>query len=259
MDDRLRLRATFGEGAERYDRARPGYPPALFDAIAGYAGLGPGARVLEIGCGTGQATRPMAERGWAVEALELSPALAAVAVRNAAGLGAAVAVGSFDDSDLLDDAYDAVAAFTAFHWLDPGTRVRRAAVALRPGGVLATVATVHVQGADDFFERAQACYRRWDPGTPAVSRLPRPGELERNATEIEATGLFEPAVFRDFPADIEYTAGEYVDLLRTYSPILAMPPAARDGLLRCLAGMIGDGRITKSYVFQLRMARRRAS
>ncbi len=256
MDDRLRLRATFAEDAERYDRARPGYPPALFEAIAGYAGLEPGARVLEIGCGTGQATRPMAERGWAVEALELSPALAAVAVRNVAGLGAAVAVGSFDDADLPADAYAAVAAFTAFHWLDPETRVRRAAAALRPGGVLATVGTVHVQGGDDFFERAQACYRRWDSGTPAVYRLPRPGELERDDAELDASGLFEPAVFREYAVDIAYSAGEYEDLLRTYSPILAMRPAARDGLLRCLAGMIGDGAVTKSYVFQLRMARR---
>src|SRR6266542_5110121 len=49
-----RLRETFNEAAELYDRARPGYPPALFDELAVLAGVGPGCRVLEIGCGTGR-------------------------------------------------------------------------------------------------------------------------------------------------------------------------------------------------------------
>src|SRR6266545_4738205 len=58
-----RLRATFNQAADLYDRARPGYPPALFDDLAELAGVGPGCRVLEIGPGTGQATVPLAERG----------------------------------------------------------------------------------------------------------------------------------------------------------------------------------------------------
>ncbi len=258
MDDRLRLRESFGEDADRYDRARPGYPPGLFDALGEYAELAPDARILEIGCGTGQATVAIARRGWAVDAIELSPDLAAVARRKVAGLGVPVTVGSFDEAELPQAAFDAVVAFTSFHWLDPATRVTRAAAALRHGGVLATVGTIHVQGDDDFFARAQECYRRWDPDTPEGYRLPRPDELRRDAAEIDAGGMFAPAVFREFPVDVTYTAEQYVDLLLTYSPILAMPPPAREGLLRCLAEVIGDTRITKSYVFQHRMARRRA-
>ena len=58
--DAERLRAIFDEDAERYDRARPGYPSALFDDFAELAGIGPRCRVLEIGCGTGRATVPLA-------------------------------------------------------------------------------------------------------------------------------------------------------------------------------------------------------
>lgn len=54
--DREMLRTTFGQDAELYDKWRPGYPPPLFTDLAALAGLGPRARVLEIGCGTGQAT-----------------------------------------------------------------------------------------------------------------------------------------------------------------------------------------------------------
>src|SRR3954463_11880016 len=77
-----RLRTTFDADAARYDRARPGYPSALFDDLAALAGLGPGSRVLEIGCGTGQATVPLAERGYQVVAIELGAELAVVARRN---------------------------------------------------------------------------------------------------------------------------------------------------------------------------------
>ena len=61
--DRHRLRATFDEVADLYEAARPTYPPQLFDDLVSLAGLSPGARVVEIGCGTGQATLPLAERG----------------------------------------------------------------------------------------------------------------------------------------------------------------------------------------------------
>ena len=82
--DRGRLRSTFDQAAELYDRARPRYPPALFDDLAALAGIGPGSRVLEIGPGTGQATVALAERGYRVVAVELGAQLAAVARRNLA-------------------------------------------------------------------------------------------------------------------------------------------------------------------------------
>ncbi len=245
---------------ERYDRARPRYPDALFADLADYAGLRAGCRVLEIGCGTGQATSAMAERGWAVDAIELGEALAALAARYLDRFPhVSVRTGSFD-TVAVPGGYDAVAAFTSFHWLDPATRVRRAADALRRRGVLATVATVHVQGGDGFFRDAQRCYLRWDPETDEWQGLPRPEEVRRDAAEIDATGLFAPAEFREYSVDIVYATGEYLDLLQTYSGTLLMPPREREGLLRCLADLIDDeygGRITKSYMFQLRMARLR--
>src|SRR6266542_609432 len=140
-----RLRITFDEDAERYDRARPGYPAALFDDLMTLAGLGPGSRVLEIGCGTGQATIPLAERGCEIVAVEIGPHLAAVARRNLGRfLSAQVVTASFEDWPLPPAPFDAVVSATAFHWLDPAVRVVKAADALCPGGALATIATHHL-------------------------------------------------------------------------------------------------------------------
>ena len=61
-----RLRSTFDAVATLYDQARPGHPERLFDDLASLSGTEPGAKVLEIGCGTAQATVPLARRGYHV-------------------------------------------------------------------------------------------------------------------------------------------------------------------------------------------------
>jgi SAM-dependent methyltransferase len=71
-----------------------------------------------------------------------------------------VVTAPFEDWPLPKEPFDLVLAATAFHWIDPNVRVVKAAVALRPGGVLATVTTHHIAGGDEsFFAQAQACSR----------------------------------------------------------------------------------------------------
>lgn len=82
------LRRTFDEEPELYDRTRPGYPPGVFEDLAALAELSRGSRVLELGCGAGQATVPLAERGYRVVALDLGEGMAAVARRKLAGFPA---------------------------------------------------------------------------------------------------------------------------------------------------------------------------
>jgi SAM-dependent methyltransferase len=260
--DRERLRRTFDAAAERYDRARPGYPGTMFDDLAARAALGPGARVLELGAGTGKATVPLAQRGYAVVAIELGERLAAVARRNLAAYPQAeVVCAAFEDWPLPPAPFDAVVAATAFAWIDPAVRVTRSAAALRPGGSLATVGTHHVAGGTEaFFEEVQACYERWDPATPPGLRLAPPEAIPQDSAELDASGLFEPAQFRRYLWVAGYSTAAYVDLLLTYSGHLALPEAARAGLLADIARLIDTrygGRIEKRYLTELRLARRR--
>jgi SAM-dependent methyltransferase len=251
------LRAIFDEDAGRYDRARPGYPAALFDDLAGLAGVGPGCRLLEIGPGTGKATVDLARRGCRIVAVELGPNLATVARANLAGTGAEVVVSAFETWPLPPEPFDVVLAATAYHWLDPDVRVGRIAAALRPGGSLAVVETHHVAGGGDFFAEVQRCYERWDPATPPDLRLPPPEQIPRFA-DTDHSGLFEPAVFRRYEWDQAYTRDGYLDLLLTYSNHRALPAPARAGLLDCVGALIDryGGSITKRYLTQLWLARR---
>ena len=245
-DDRVRLRATFDSIADLYDRARPGYPAALFDDLARLAGIGPGCRVLEIGPGTGQLTVPLAERGCEIVAVELGPRLAAVARRNLRNFPKVrMVTGDFETWPLPAEPFDLVIAATAAHWLDPAVATAKTAAALRPGGRIATVETHHIEGGTTaYFVDAQDCYLRHDPATTASFRQPRAADIDAEG----AAGRYE--------WDQAYSTGEYLDLLRTYSSTLGLPARAAADLLSCLGALIDGrygGRIVKRYLTQLRL------
>ena len=259
-DRRNRLRSTFGVDAERYDRARPRYPEALFVDLAQDAQLVPGSRVLEIGPGTGQATVPLAAMGCEVVAVELSPELAAVARRNLSAYpNASVTGGLFEAWEAPPQPFDAVVAATAFHWLDPAIRLAKSAALLRPGGTLAVIDTEHVAGESDFFDASQRCYERWDPATKPGLKLAPATLVGREWKEIDQAELFRPFGSRRYEWEVTYSTAEYLELLSTYSGHIALADEARSGLFGCLAALIDGsyaGAVTKRYLAILRMARR---
>jgi SAM-dependent methyltransferase len=257
------MRGTFDAVADLYDRARPTYPPEMFDDLAGAAGLVPGSRVLEIACGTGQATLPLAERGYAVEAVELGAALATLARRNlAAHPRVRVSVSSFEEWPLPPEPFDVVLCATAFHWIDPAVRLAKSARALRAGGWLAVVDTVHVDGGGtrQLFVDAQACYLEFDPDTAPGFRLPTVQDVPVERDDLLDAGLFEPPVLHRYLREVSYSTQAYLDVLRTYSSVRRLPPQDQDGLLACLGDLIDTryaGRLDMVYLTELRLARRR--
>ena len=261
MAERHRLRATFEEVPELYERARPGYPAELFDELAALGGLGAGSRVLEIGCGTGQATRPLAERGLQIVCVELGASLAAVARRNLAGFSNVEVVNAvFEEWEAEEASFDAVVAFTAFHWVDPEVKYEKPARLLRPGGALAVVETKHVvpEGSDRFWVDVQEDY---DAVLPSRENRPpgRPEDVGDLRAELAETGLFTRIEARRYLADVTYSAEEYVGVLGTYSPNVAMDPARRERLFDLIRRRIEaqpSRTVRKTYLFTLNLARR---
>ncbi len=254
------LRAIFDEDPALYDRGRTGYPAELFADLADLCGLGPGVRVLEIGPGTGQATLPLADLGASVTAVELGAGLADLLRSRTSRRDVTVVRSAFEDFALPAQPYAAVTVFTAWHWLDVGVRAAKVAQALRGGGCLATVTTLHVRrDADDTFPKAvQACYERWDPSTPRDLVWPTAEEVEPIRDEVDESSLFRSVVRRRYVADVTYSSGAYLDLLQTYSNHRALPAANLEGLLAGIRALIDrsyGGRITKRYLYELRVAR----
>ncbi|MFF7640337.1 methyltransferase domain-containing protein [Streptomyces canus] len=255
------LRETFNEAAELYDKARPGYPPALVAELARLTGLGPESRVLEVGPGTGQLTRSLAGFGCHITAVELGDAMASVARRRLARFPRVdVRHAEFERWPLPEEPFDLVGCATAFHWIDPAVRVEKAADALRVGGRLAVVVTHHVAGGTtDFFARVQDCYERHGPATPPGLRLRPSSEICSDTEEFEACPRFGEVTVTRCEQDITYTADRYLDVLRTYSGHRALDSAHRAALLACVRDLIEKGhggRITKRYLHELIVATR---
>jgi len=243
--DRLRLRRTFDTAADRYDQARPAYPEQLLDDLTRLAGLRPGDHLLEIGCGTGKATAPLARRGFRLTCLELGEQLAAVSRRNLAVFPqVSVINASYDEwpppggraigqasgqTQTVDPTFDLVFAATAWHWLDPVTRYQRAWELLRPGGHLAFWSAVHVfpDDGDPFFREFQQVYGDIGEGGESEVTRPRPGELPDDSSDIEASGLFDDVHVRQYDWEIRYDAESYIALLDTFSGHLEMAEADR--------------------------------
>jgi SAM-dependent methyltransferase len=229
---REQLRTTFEEVPELYDRARPTYPAAIFDDLEAVTELRAGARVLEIGCGTGQATIPLAERGLDVTCIELGKGLAALAQRRLARFpNVEIVKSAFETWEAPNRQFDAVVAFTAFHWIDPDVRYTKSARLLRDGGFLATVRTKHVlpDGGDPFFADVQEDYRAITPDEDN-SPPPRPEEVHDTMGAMEAGGLFTRVAVRRYLWDVTYSAYEYIDVLNTYSGHRALEATTRQRL-----------------------------
>ena len=259
--ERERLRETFDQIAESYHRVRPDYPEALYDDLVVLAGLTPGDRLLEVGCGTGKATLPLARRGFRITCVELGAGLAATARRNLAGFDAQVVQRSLEDWR-PPQPVSLVYAATAWHWVDPAVRYQRAWEALRPGGHLALWASEHVfpDGGDPFFREIQDVYDEIGEGLPAGAAWPRPGELPDRTAEIESGGLFTVTHVRRFDWERRYDAEGYLALLNTFSGHIAMEDWQRErlyGEIRDRLGRRPDGILRRHWGAALHVARRR--
>lgn len=254
--DRNARRASFDEVAELYDRARPSYPDELIDDLVGLAGLGPRSRVVEIGCGTGQATLPLAGRGLRITGVELGGSLAAVARRRLALFpGVEIVVADFETWTPRRADFDALVSFTAYHWIEREARYARAAAVLRDRGALAVVMTHHVlpPDADPFFLEVQADYDAAGVGGDPPGSADEVGGF---GDEMEASGLFRVVAERRYRWDVAYTADAYVDVLGTYSDHRMQDDASRERLFERIRTRIGDGTVRKTYLATLDVALR---
>ena len=262
--DPYRLRATFDQDAWLYDQARPGYPVALVEDVIALTNLPPDGAILEIGCGTGQATLPFAQRGYSILAVELGANLATVARHKLAAYPQAhMWVGAFEDWPVAEQAFDLCLSATAFHWIDPAIGYPKVARSLRAGGAIALFWNEHVQTAhsQDFFAAAQEVYRREAPEIFVDHPLLQPEDVEEPvATQMEATGLFGPMTVRRYVWEQEYDADRYLQVLNTYSGHIALNPSVRTRLFEGIRSLIDTcfgGHIRKGYLSLLYVAQKR--
>lgn len=126
---------SFGAVASAYEKYRPGYPEELVDEVLVYTGR-PVRTALEIGAGTGKATRVFAGRGIAVTATDPDAAML-TELRKHVPSTVGTVHGAFEELPLTST-YDLVFAAASLHWTEQAGRWSRVATLLNPDGVFAS-------------------------------------------------------------------------------------------------------------------------
>ena len=264
--DRRDLGRVFNEVPELYDRVRPAYPDELFADLVAITGMDRRSPVLEVGCGTGQATRSLARLGYPVTAIEPGAGMAALArQRLAAFRNAEVGTSAFEEWDDGGRRFDVLVAASAWHWVDPSAGWRRAHDVLRPGGWMALLGNVVVRrpGEPEVYAETADIHERFSPGDPGWGHPPLEDEVRMTdegwGLVTDPGSLFGPAIVRWYPAVQWFDGDGFADLLRSTSLYRRLDSNVREPLLDAIAERIrmqmGD-RASRRYLSVLRAGRR---
>jgi SAM-dependent methyltransferase len=263
------LGRVFNEVPELYDRVRPGYPDELMADLSAITHLDERSSVLEVGCGTGQATRSLAAFGCSVTAIEPGPDTAALARQRLAGFAnVTVETSTFEEWDDHGGRFDLLVAAAAWHWVDPSIGWPRAHDVLRPGGWMALLGHVVVRrpGEPEVYAETADLHERFSPGNPEWGHPPLEDEV-RGTDEgwglvEDPGGLFGPTIVRWYPVVQWFDGAGFADHLRSTSLYRKLDPDVREPLADAVAERIrtrmGD-RAARRYLSVIRVGQRAGS
>ena len=254
-------RKIFDQIAKKYDEIRPGYPEELIEDIISISGIPDEGRILEIGCGTGQATIPFAKRGYYMICLDISKDMAALTAKKCQKYPRVrVYPISFEEWEPEANSFDLVISATAFHWIPKEIAYPKAALVLKDSGYLAVFWNFHPTPYTDFFKAVQEVYWRVVPewGDPEKERSIE-DKIREIENEINRSGLFERPIVKQYSWAKEYTADQYIELLNTYSDHQSLEPKRRKGLFDAVKALIEEkyeGKIIRPYLTVLFIAKK---
>lgn len=257
-------RLAFGHNPIGYDAVRPPYPEAVFSLLREQGALFPGATTLEIGAGNGLATRRLLALGATpMTVLEPDSRFAPLlqALPKPAQGDYHIIHSAFEEVGFCAATFDLVVSATAFHWLEPTTRVEKLWQVLKPGGYVALFWNTFqdLTKADPFHEATARLF-----GGVSTSPSNRPNEipfaLDRQAREAEFLhgARFALAVYLELHWTLTLDAQQMRLLYESFSQIARLPTDQRTALLEALVnvaeaefkGIVKRNMTTPLYLFR---------
>ncbi|OKI26529.1 class I SAM-dependent methyltransferase [Streptomyces sp. CB02120-2] len=257
---------VFGEVAELYDAARPGYSNELVADVLAYAALGDRAAV-EIGAGTGKATVPFAELGTPLVCLEPDPRMAEVLRRNTERYsGVQVEVDGFESWQPGGRRFGLLLAASSWHWVAPDRRWDLVHDALAPGGAVALFWNPHgVLDAELQTALAEVDGRHGMTNTPHSELASSYGDVAGSSlgpdgwpeAECRRDGRFTDLRAVRYRQDQYYDTDRYLGLLASLSAYRVLPADRRERVLTETAQVLDahGGGIGMDHLSDLFLAR----
>jgi len=218
---------SFGAVAETYEQFRPGYPDGVADTVLAYAGR-PIRTALEIGAGTGKATRLFARRGIAVTATEPDEDML-VELRKHIPANVEAVRAAFEDLP-PGGGHGLVYAAASLHWTNPDNRWPRVAAMLAPGGVFASFGGRTLLTDPALLAAVNAARAPFldSDEIPSPDGTPPEQDMQWPGTELQQSELFTDVRQSEVERRLTMSAGDYVGLLSTISAYLELPTSTRE-------------------------------
>lgn len=256
--DRREGRHLFGLNPQGYEASRPEYPGWIYECLRDSGALRAGTATLEIGAGTGRATRKLLEYGADPMTIVEPDARFAEMLQSILGelTHCRVIHRSFEDAELDADQFDLVAAATSFHWIAPEVGLAKVRRVLRDGGVAAlfwnTLADLAKQ---DAFHDATEFLLSGLAAAPSGAPNTLPHALDRVAREADAREAgFERVQYFESKWEIELSTEQIGALYEGFSSIQRLTEQPRTKLLCELMQIAEDqfaGRVTRNVTSSL--------
>ncbi len=223
----------FDENVVQYDRYRPRYTVELYKDIIDFASITEESKILEIGCGTGNATLPFIQTGAKVTAVELGENLSQYTMQKFCSYENFNVVNTRFEDYSSREKYNLIFAATAFHWIKPEYAYARCKELLTPNGVLATFwNTPRISRRNDkLYSEIQSLYAEYLPDSKEESEALLDSKwyalrCSRLNGYFEIYG-FDHTKFKIYRDTRTFTADDYVGLLHTYSDHMVLNPEKR--------------------------------
>jgi len=254
----MEQRFAFDQVANLYRAVRADYPESLVDDVVSHAGVTPDDTALEVGCGTGQATKSFARRGFPILAIDPGAELVRAATETLAAFdNVTFAQSTFEALTAKPASFRLIFAAQSWHWVAPQVRFAKAAELLSPRGSLAIFGHVPVGLPAPLLKQFERIYLsrigQWGP-PPEAWYLPS-GPFKGWFDESELFGSVEHKCYSwKWP----HTTASYDAFLRTRSDHRVMELATREALFDDIAQAIDGygGSFEIDYETHLDIARR---
>ncbi|MBE7679130.1 class I SAM-dependent methyltransferase [Paenibacillus sp. P13VS] len=251
---------TFNSIANEYEKYRPTYPNEMYNDIFDYSNLDREDKILEIGCGTGQATGGMVERDYKqITCIEYGDRLAQFTAEKFKSYETIKVINSsFEEWNGEGSPFKLAISGTAFHFIEPKFGYRKVWELLESSGSTAFFWTIHVPMFDELHNEIRSHYKELAPHLDdSTFQTPEETIDERRAI-TEETGIFTNIMVREYSQFLTYSSDDYVALLNTNSKHRQLPNEQKDILLNKIKNSIdrSGGTICKDHRVALFLGRK---
>ncbi len=242
--DKNLFNASFDAFANNYHSIRPGYPASLFEDIKVQCKINTGSHLLEIGAGSGIATVELAKLGCNIVAIEPGTHLATIAKRQTKQFKNVQIVEETFEHFQTTNKFEAILAFTAFHWLNEETKFQQVCDLLNDWGSLVLVWNSFFHSDSPVTADINKAYREDLSGvypknyTASDTNQSIWAKLNHREQEIIVSPLFYPIFLKKYLMTYNYNEETYPKLLNTFPKIVELEEEKRLKFLKHISEII---------------------